>query len=56
MLVNAWSNGTGPVGSSGWYDTVWPLGSRFRIADALEAAIAETPSVPASTNIISNRR
>jgi hypothetical protein len=44
------------AGRSGMYDTTCPFGSLFRTADALDAAIAETPSVPARTNIISKRR
>jgi hypothetical protein len=37
-------------------DTVWPFGKRLRIAEALGAAMAETPTVAARTNVISNRR
>jgi hypothetical protein len=43
MLLKAVSNGlTGAWLRSGWYETVCPSGSLFKMADALDAAIAET--------------
>jgi hypothetical protein len=45
MLLNALSYGlAGALLSSGWYETVCPLGSLCRMAEALDAAIAEARS------------
>src|SRR5262249_6094158 len=58
MLSKTRSNGLGPdeAERSGSYDTAWPFGNVLITAEALDTAMAETATVPARTNVISNRR